>query len=155
MTFIRLFTLSQWVLNNSIFCRFISKCILSLLVLACVADLASDSQFWIFLPGAFFFFCFFSSCIIITNAKIFSCKPINAFNIICIIICLEIAKIKCTLIFVIKKSSNSHRQKKIECSKSAYGFTFLSFSLSHLASYCRGDLASLFVFVYVIVLTCW
>lgn len=126
MTFIRLFTLSQWVLNNSIFCRFISKCILSLLVLACVAD----SQFWIFLPGAFFF-CFCSSCIIITNAKIFICKPINAFNIICIIICLEIAKIKCTLIFVIKKSSNSHRQKKIECSKSAYGFTFLSFSLSH------------------------
>lgn len=32
----------------------ISKCILSLLVLACVAD----SQFWIFLPGAFFFFAF-------------------------------------------------------------------------------------------------
>lgn len=31
---------------------------LSLLVLACVADLASDSQFWIFLPGAFFFFAF-------------------------------------------------------------------------------------------------
>lgn len=103
----------------------------------------------------FFFFCFCSSCIIITNAKIFICKPINAFDIICIIICLEIAKIKCTLIFVIKKSSNSHRQKKIECSKSAYGFTFLSFSLSHHASYCRGDLASLFVFVYVIVLTCW
>lgn len=102
-----------------------------------------------------FFFCFCSSCISITNAKIFSCKPINAFNIICIIICLEIAKIKCTLIFVIKKSSNSHRQKKIERSKSAYGFTFLSFSLSHHASSCRGDLASLFVFVYVIVLTCW
>lgn len=73
-----------------------------------------------FSARCFFFFCFCSSCIIITNAKIFSCKPINAFNIICIIICLEIAKIKCTLIFVIKKSSNSHRQKKIECSKSAY-----------------------------------
>lgn len=108
-----------------------------------------------FSARCFFFFCFCLSCIIITNAKIFSCKPIHAFNIICIIICLEIAKIKCTLIFVIKKSSNSHRQKKIECSKSAYGFTFLSFSLSHHASYCRGDLASLFVFVYVIVLTCW